>query len=149
MPNVSFRRLRTGAGVTDLYVDGDAKVEIVEAKRAADHGYVRDALGQLLDYAAHNPQPISPLRRYSHDASQKSTFGCFTGTAWIVRIERAMDCSNAATPPAQIAIVRVKSGTIRPAYYSHKRHLRLVESQSSTSDRSPSTGPWRINSLRR
>jgi hypothetical protein len=61
MPDVSFRRLRTAAGVTDLYVDGDAKVEIVEAKRAADHGYVRDALGQLLDYAAHSPQPVSRL----------------------------------------------------------------------------------------
>jgi hypothetical protein len=94
MPDVSFRRLRTAAGVTDLYVDGDAKVEIVEATRAptmamsATHWAScsttpRTARGQLVD-----------SRHYSHDASQKSMFSCFTGTAWIMRIRRAMHCSN-------------------------------------------------------
>ncbi|WP_433494516.1 hypothetical protein ACQP26_29280 [Micromonospora sp. CA-248089] len=52
-------RLRLAVGWTDLYCieDGD----LIEAKRSASHSYVRDALGQLLDYAAHTTQPINRL----------------------------------------------------------------------------------------
>ena len=54
-------RLRRPAGLTDLHVVGPAGTEIIEAKRAATHIYVRQALGQLLDYVAHSPQPASLL----------------------------------------------------------------------------------------
>ncbi|EXG82031.1 hypothetical protein [Cryptosporangium arvum] len=52
-------RLRTAVGHTDLYLldDGD----IIEAKRGADHRYVRQALGQLLDYAVNTDQPVHRL----------------------------------------------------------------------------------------
>ncbi|MCM0674661.1 hypothetical protein NCC78_08165, partial [Micromonospora phytophila] len=52
-------RLRLAVGWTDLYCieDGD----LIEAKRSAAHAYVRDALGQLLDYAAHTAQPVNRL----------------------------------------------------------------------------------------
>ncbi len=49
------QRLRTRVGVTDLYITGPDFVEIVEAKAGATHRHVRQALGQLLDYAAHSP----------------------------------------------------------------------------------------------
>lgn len=38
-------------GVTDLYVRHEHGIEIIEAKSGSSHGYVRQALGQLLDYA--------------------------------------------------------------------------------------------------
>ena len=55
------RRIRTPAGITDLYVTGPSGPEIVEAKRAADHQFVRQALGQLLDYVIHAPAPVSRI----------------------------------------------------------------------------------------
>ncbi len=57
----SVGRVRTPSGVTDLYVHNGDHVEIIEAKRSAHHGHVRDALGQLLDYVAHAPHPVSRL----------------------------------------------------------------------------------------
>jgi hypothetical protein len=54
-------RVRTPSGVTDLYVVEEGEAEIVEAKRSADHAYVREALGQLLDYVAHAPHPVTRL----------------------------------------------------------------------------------------
>jgi len=54
-------RIRTPAGVTDLYVSDGDRVEIIEAKRSAHHRHVREALGQLLDYVAHAPHPASRL----------------------------------------------------------------------------------------
>jgi hypothetical protein len=54
-------RVRTPSGITDLYVKGAGHVEIVEAKRSADHGHVRDAVGQLLDYVVHSPEPVTRL----------------------------------------------------------------------------------------
>jgi hypothetical protein len=54
-------RLRTPAGVTDLYVQDQDEVEVVEAKRSSAHSFVREALGQLMDYAAHAPLPVTRL----------------------------------------------------------------------------------------
>lgn len=42
-------RLRTAVGFTDLYLSDEG--DIIEAKRSSEHRYVREALGQLLDYA--------------------------------------------------------------------------------------------------
>ncbi|MFI7632303.1 hypothetical protein [Microbispora rosea] len=54
-------RISTPAGITDLYIVSSNDTEIVEAKRSADHDFVRQALGQLLDYAPHSPQPVTRL----------------------------------------------------------------------------------------
>ncbi len=54
-------RVRTPSGITDLFVKGGGHVEIVEAKRSAHHSHVREALGQLLDYVAHAPEPVTRL----------------------------------------------------------------------------------------
>ncbi|MBH1935820.1 hypothetical protein I5Q34_16350 [Streptomyces sp. AV19] len=86
-------RLRTPAGVTDIHVTGPDGTEIIEAKRSADHGYVRAALAQLLDYAPHSPQPadrlsglfpsrpadpdIALLHRYGIDCLYRSAPGVF------------------------------------------------------------------------
>jgi hypothetical protein len=55
------RRIRTPAGITDLYITGPGGPEIIEAKRGSDHNFVRQALGQLLDYVVHSPEPVSRL----------------------------------------------------------------------------------------
>ncbi|GAA3077387.1 hypothetical protein [Streptosporangium carneum] len=86
-------RIRTPAGITDLYVVTPDDVEIVEAKRSAEHAFVRQALGQLLDYAPHSPQPVTRLtglfptrpadadvrllHRYGIDCVHKSESGAF------------------------------------------------------------------------
>lgn len=59
--SATVARISTPAGITDLYVVTSDDVEIVEAKRSADHAFVRQALGQLLDYAPHSPQPVTRL----------------------------------------------------------------------------------------
>jgi len=53
------KRLRLAVGWTDLYCVVDA--DLIEAKRSSEHRFVREALGQLLDYAAHSGQPINRL----------------------------------------------------------------------------------------
>ncbi|MFI7694195.1 hypothetical protein ACIBQ6_34390 [Nonomuraea sp. NPDC049655] len=55
------RRISTPAGITDLYVVAGDDVEIIEAKRSAGHTFVRQALGQLLDYAPHSPRHVTRL----------------------------------------------------------------------------------------
>ena len=53
------KRLRLAVGWTDLYVVADG--DLIEAKRSSQHRFVRQALGQLLDYAAYSDQPINRL----------------------------------------------------------------------------------------
>ncbi|MGW5734148.1 MULTISPECIES: hypothetical protein [Streptomyces] len=48
-------------GISDLYVSDDSGTELMEAKSNAGHGFVREALGQLLDYAPHCPQGADRL----------------------------------------------------------------------------------------
>ena len=45
------KRLRLDVGWTDLYRVKEA--DLIEAKVSTEHRYVREALGQLLDYAVH------------------------------------------------------------------------------------------------
>ncbi|MEU7872802.1 hypothetical protein [Dactylosporangium sp. NPDC049140] len=52
-------RLRTAVGFTDLYLSDSG--DIIEAKRGSEHRYVREALGQLLDYAVHVTVPVRKL----------------------------------------------------------------------------------------
>lgn len=59
LPSGQGHRLRLAVGWTDLYDLSGA--DLIEAKRSAGHRYVREALGQLLDYAAHTSQPINRL----------------------------------------------------------------------------------------
>jgi hypothetical protein len=59
LPAEQAKRLRLAVGWTDLYLVDTA--DLIEAKRAPGHRYVREALGQLLDYAAHCTQPLNRL----------------------------------------------------------------------------------------
>ncbi|MDP9798772.1 hypothetical protein J2S43_007284 [Catenuloplanes nepalensis] len=52
-------RLRLDVGWTDLF--DPARADLIEAKRSASHRHVREALGQLLDYAAHASRTIERL----------------------------------------------------------------------------------------
>ena len=59
LPTAEAKRLRLAVGLTDLYLVDTA--DLIEAKRSPAHRYVREALGQLLDYAAHCTQPLNRL----------------------------------------------------------------------------------------
>jgi hypothetical protein len=59
LPATQGHRLKLAVGWSDLYSVEDA--DLIEAKRSAAHRYVRDALGQLLDYAAHASHPVERL----------------------------------------------------------------------------------------
>jgi hypothetical protein len=59
LPAAQAKRLRLAVGLSDLYVIDTA--DLIEAKRSARHRYVREALGQLLDYATHCTQPLNRL----------------------------------------------------------------------------------------
>lgn len=68
----SSDRCFTAAGVTDMCVHTPDGLELIEAKSAADRGYVRQALAQLLHYAPHvRPRPVraSALFPVSPDAA--------------------------------------------------------------------------------
>ncbi|MFF7638331.1 hypothetical protein ACFZB9_35060 [Kitasatospora sp. NPDC008050] len=96
-PDVLIQRLQTPAGITDLHVTGPDGTEIVEAKRSADHRFVREALAQLLDYAPHSPEPadrltglfpsrpadreVALLHRYGIDCVFRTTPGDFERSA--------------------------------------------------------------------
>lgn len=62
LPHVEFTSFRAHNGKrADLYrVEGD-QVEILEAKSLASHEKVREAAGQLLDYSAQSPHPVTRL----------------------------------------------------------------------------------------
>jgi hypothetical protein len=50
------------AGVSDIYVADEAEdAELIEAKSKSTHHHVRQALGQLLDYARYSPRPLRRL----------------------------------------------------------------------------------------
>ncbi|WP_329115741.1 hypothetical protein [Streptomyces sp. NBC_01465] len=48
-------------GISDLYISDGSGAELIEAKSNPGHRYVRQALGQLLDYAPHSPQGTDRL----------------------------------------------------------------------------------------
>ncbi|MFI8964329.1 hypothetical protein ACIGO8_19680 [Streptomyces sp. NPDC053493] len=70
LSGVDVRRLRTPSGITDLHVTGPEGTEIIEAKSSGEHGYVRAALAQLLDYAPHSPLPADRLSALFPDKPQ-------------------------------------------------------------------------------
>ena len=59
LPATKSTRLQLAVGLTDLYDEETG--DLIEAKVSAEHRYVRQALGQLLDYAAHCTQPLNRL----------------------------------------------------------------------------------------
>lgn len=59
--DVSVSRIRCQGLVTDSYVSQGASHDLVEAKAGAGHHYVRNALGQLLDYSNASTSPITTL----------------------------------------------------------------------------------------
>ncbi|WP_158813362.1 hypothetical protein [Streptomyces rimosus] len=85
------------SGVSDLYLSDDEGTEVIEAKSAASHQYVRQALAQLLDYAPHSPRrpdrlsglfpaPVAHddlllLHRYGIDCIQREESGVFVRAA--------------------------------------------------------------------
>lgn len=59
LPPGPVTRLKTGAGLTDIYVP--ATHELIEAKRGSDIRFVREALAQLLDYSTHTHDEIARM----------------------------------------------------------------------------------------
>lgn len=58
------KRLRSVVGISDLYLlpaEPGHLTELIEAKSSAAHKYVREALAQLLDYAAHADREVHTL----------------------------------------------------------------------------------------
>ncbi|GCD42467.1 hypothetical protein GKJPGBOP_02131 [Streptomyces paromomycinus] len=81
------------SGISDLYVDDAEGSELIEAKSDVSHQSVRQALGQLLDYAPYCPAPpdrlsallpslparadLALLHRYGIDCIHRDTAGVF------------------------------------------------------------------------
>ncbi|WP_050502630.1 hypothetical protein [Streptomyces monomycini] len=81
------------SGISDLYLDDAEGAELIEAKSDASHQCVRQALGQLLDYAPYCPAPpdrlstllpslpartdLALLHRYGIDCIHRNTSGAF------------------------------------------------------------------------
>lgn len=60
--DVEFSSFVTKSGKrADLYYADGSVVEVIEAKSLATHEKVREAAAQLLDYAAHSPEPATRL----------------------------------------------------------------------------------------
>lgn len=58
----TINRIRCQGGLTDLYVgSANGDFDLLEAKASADHAYIRQALGQLLDYLCGLGQPVTTL----------------------------------------------------------------------------------------
>ncbi len=87
------RRISCRTGLTDLYVTQDGHADLIEAKSSNAHPYVRQALGQILDYAHNVTKPVTTLstlfparpsdddlqllHRYGVDCIFRSTAGAF------------------------------------------------------------------------
>jgi hypothetical protein len=86
-------RLRLAVGYTDLYrvQHGD----LIEAKVSAEHRYVRQALGQLLDYAAHCTHPLNRLTALFPQVLHPRTYGSSTYTASTASTGQAATTSDA------------------------------------------------------
>ncbi|MGV9387407.1 hypothetical protein ACWDRB_67400 [Nonomuraea sp. NPDC003707] len=69
------RRIRTPAGITDLYVVTGDRVEIIEAKRSASHAFVRQALDSF------SITPAQPDTGNAPDRPVPEPTGCVQLTA--------------------------------------------------------------------
>jgi len=58
---------------TDLYRESGDEVEVIEAKSLATTQKVREAVGQLLDYAPHSPRPVTRLTALFPERPTKSS----------------------------------------------------------------------------
>lgn len=58
---LTAQRFFCPSGISDMYVETPEGAEVIEAKSAAGHQQVRQALAQLLDYAPHSPSPAHLL----------------------------------------------------------------------------------------
>jgi hypothetical protein len=56
-----FRGFQNDGMRVDLYRENGDEVELIEAKSLATTQKVREAVGQLLDYAPHSPRPVTRL----------------------------------------------------------------------------------------
>ena len=69
------------SGLTDLYVECNGSFDLIEAKSSASHAHVRQALGQLLDYAHATTVPVTtlgcilPARPASADVELLNAYG--------------------------------------------------------------------------
>ncbi|MEU7529799.1 hypothetical protein AB0A74_29010 [Saccharothrix sp. NPDC042600] len=61
-PDLEFRRLRSAAGISDMYVLRPEGAEIIEAKGGFTRERVRQAVAQLLHYAPHCPKDVEVVR---------------------------------------------------------------------------------------
>lgn len=83
----SQKRLKSAVGFSDLYLvptDPGGDLEIVEAKSSSSHAMVRQAVAQLLDYAAHAPLHLSRLTALFPSAPSDRD------TAWLAHL--GIDC---------------------------------------------------------
>ncbi len=78
------KRLKSVVGISDLYLlptELEHSTELVEAKSSAAHKHVREALAQLLDYAAHADREVHtltalfPERPSARDVDWLATYG--------------------------------------------------------------------------
>jgi hypothetical protein len=60
-PDATIDHIRCKAGLTDLCVTIEGSTEVLEAKASASHPYVRQALGQILDYTHAITAPITTI----------------------------------------------------------------------------------------
>lgn len=57
-----FQRLRSGAGISDMYTLWPEGAEIIEAKGGSTRERVRQAVAQLLHYSLHRPKEVEVVR---------------------------------------------------------------------------------------
>jgi hypothetical protein len=60
-PDAKVSRTVCASGLTDLYIEYNSTFDLIEAKSSASHAHVRQALGQLLDYAYNTTVRITTL----------------------------------------------------------------------------------------
>jgi hypothetical protein len=60
-PEATIDHIRCKAGLTDLCVMIEDSTEVLEAKASASHPYVRQALGQILDYSYSITSPVTTI----------------------------------------------------------------------------------------
>lgn len=90
--DVAHERTSTPVGLTDLYLPGTGGHELIEAKSNTSRRHVREAVGQLLDYAPHcatvtsmavllperpDQSTIAYAHRYGIDVIYRTTQGSF------------------------------------------------------------------------
>jgi len=82
-PDARVSRTRISSGLTDLYIQCNGAFDLIEAKSSAGHAHVREALGQILDYAHATTAPVTtlaclfPERPASRDVELLKNYGIY------------------------------------------------------------------------